>query len=130
MTWAWRGHGHAWAHALQRACHEALARIRRCEQRVRDAGKEGALRVPGNESAPRGTLLLAPAWLFAHFPYGSFFGAFQTCHEGHWGWAGRSAVERRLCMPAHRVPVVMVGSMAHADARRADAHAWPDGASP
>ena len=77
-------------------------------QASRDGGSEGRLLVPGNASAATGRLLIAPAWLFAHFPYGHFFDAFRQCHASSWRWPPRSATERRLCMPEHRVPTVMV----------------------
>lgn len=35
------------------------------------------LRVPQNSSAPSSRLLLAPEWLFSHFPWGAFFPSFQ-----------------------------------------------------
>ncbi|EOD31303.1 hypothetical protein EMIHUDRAFT_442280, partial [Emiliania huxleyi CCMP1516] len=44
------------------------------------------LRVPGNASAPAASLLLAPEWLFSHFPYGIFFPAYRVCHAASWGW--------------------------------------------
>jgi len=66
------------------------------------------LRVPGNASAPAASLLLAPEWLFSHFPYGIFFPAYRVCHAASWGWASLSALEQRLCMPGFRVPTVMV----------------------
>jgi len=69
------------------------------------------LTVPHNASAPPAKLLLAPEWLFSHFPYGAFFPSFQQCHaDTNWptGSAARSALEQRLCMPTFRVPVVMV----------------------
>ena len=53
-------------------------------------------------------LLLAPEWLFSHFPYGAFFPSFQQCHADRWKWAEASKLEQRLCMPTFRVPVVMV----------------------
>ncbi|EOD41008.1 hypothetical protein EMIHUDRAFT_439439, partial [Emiliania huxleyi CCMP1516] len=66
------------------------------------------LRVPGNASAPAASLLLAPEWLFSHFPYGIFFPAYRVCHAASWGWEGLSPLEQRLCMPGFRVPTVMV----------------------
>ena len=66
------------------------------------------LRVPGNASAPHASLLLAPDWLFSHFPYGAFFPSYVQCHADSWRWAEASAIEQRLCMPKFRVPVVMV----------------------
>jgi len=66
------------------------------------------LRVPGNASAPAASLLLAPEWLFSHFPYGIFFPAYRVCHAASWGWASLSPLEQRLCMPGFRVPTVMV----------------------
>ena len=41
-------------------------------------GTVGTLRVPGNASAPAASLLLAPSWLFAHFPYGDFFSQYSV----------------------------------------------------
>lgn len=79
-----------------------------CDQRTTDGGNDGDLLVPGNSSARTGTISLAPPWLFAHFPYGHFFDAFRQCHASSWAWAGRSYTEKRLCMPEHRVPTVMV----------------------
>ena len=67
-----------------------------------------SLSVPRNASARRSKLLLAPEWLFSHFPYGAFFPSFRECHADKWAYAERSALEQRLCMPAFRVPVVMV----------------------
>jgi hypothetical protein len=66
------------------------------------------LTVPRNASAQRKKLLLAPEWLFTHFPYGAFFPSFRECHADSWGYAARTALEQRLCMPTFRVPVVMV----------------------
>tara|TARA_B110001452_G_scaffold69373_1_gene55961 strand:+ start:954 stop:3251 length:2298 start_codon:yes stop_codon:yes gene_type:complete len=66
------------------------------------------LRVPGNGSAPSASLLLAPEWLFSHFPYGAFFPSYMQCHADSWQWPDASALEQRLCMPRWRVPVVMV----------------------
>ena len=66
------------------------------------------LRVPDAPAAARSSLLLAPEWLFSHFPYGAFFPSFRDCHADSWGYAQRTALEQRLCMPAFRVPVVMV----------------------
>ncbi len=66
------------------------------------------LAVPRNASAARGKLLLAPEWLFSHFPYGAFFPSFRQCHADEWRWPTASALEQRLCMPTFRVPVVMV----------------------
>ena len=59
-------------------------------------------------SAKSSKLLLAPEWLFSHFPYGDFFPSFRECHADHWGYATRTPLEQRLCMPTFRVPVVMV----------------------
>jgi hypothetical protein len=80
-----------------------------CDGRGEPA-REGTLRVPGNASAPTRRLALGPSWLFSHFPYGSFFDSFRRCHADSWlnGWKAASAVERRLCMPGHRVPAIMV----------------------
>ena len=66
------------------------------------------LRVPGNASAAHARLLLAPDWLFSHFPYGAFFPSYVQCHADSWRWPEASAIEQRLCMPRFRVPVVMV----------------------
>ena len=66
------------------------------------------LAVPANASAPKRQLLLAPEWLFSHFPYGDFFPSWRECHAESWGYAARSALEQRLCNPDFRVPVVMV----------------------
>ena len=66
------------------------------------------LAVPHNATARRAQLLLAPEWLFSHFPYGAFFPSFRDCHSDTWGYPGLSALEQRLCMPSFRVPVVMV----------------------
>ena len=66
------------------------------------------LRVPGNASAAHARLLLAPDWLFSHFPYGAFFPSYVQCHADSWRWPEASALEQRLCMPRFRVPVVMV----------------------
>jgi hypothetical protein len=66
------------------------------------------LAVPRNASAPRSRLLLAPEWLFSHFPYGAFFPSFRECHADSWRYAARTPLEQRLCMPSFRVPVVMV----------------------
>ena len=79
-----------------------------CEKRGWEAAKVGTLRVPGNESAPTARLALAPPWLFSHFPYGTFFDAFRKCHDSWWSWSKASTVERRLCVPEHRVPTIMV----------------------
>ena len=66
------------------------------------------LAVPHNATASPSKLLLAPEWLFSHFPYGAFFPSFRECHaDSNWR-DGRTAVEQRLCMPKFRVPVVMV----------------------
>ena len=67
-----------------------------------------SLSVPQNATAARSKLLLAPEWLFSHFPYGAFFPSFRECHSDRWQYATRSTVEQRLCMPTFRVPVVMV----------------------
>lgn len=66
------------------------------------------LAVPHNASARRSKLLLAPEWLFSHFPYGAFFPSFRECHADSWLYTTRTALEQRLCMPSFRVPVVMV----------------------
>ena len=66
------------------------------------------LRVPGNASAAHASLLLAPEWLFSHFPYGAFFPSYVQCHADSWKWPDATALEQRLCMPNFRVPVVMV----------------------
>jgi len=66
------------------------------------------LKVPDNRTAAHTELLLAPEWLFSHFPYGAFFPSFKQCHADSWGWPQASALEQRLCMPKFRVPVVMV----------------------
>ena len=57
------------------------------------------LRVPGNASAAHARLLLAPDWLFSHFPYGAFFPSYVQCHADSWRWPEASAIEQRLCMP-------------------------------
>ena len=79
-----------------------------CQRRGWASAREGLLQVPGNASAPQSKLALAPAWLFSHFPYGSFFDDFRRCHDSGWNWAAASVTERRLCMPEHRVPAFMV----------------------
>lgn len=66
------------------------------------------LRVPGNATAAPSSMLLAPEWLFSHFPYGVFFPSFQKCHADSWRWKELSALEQRLCSPGFRVPTVMV----------------------
>jgi len=79
-----------------------------CQMSSYEGGSEGVLLVPGNASATSGRVVLAPAWLFAHFPYGHFFDAFKQCHATSWDWLQRTPTERRLCMPEHRVPTIMV----------------------
>ena len=79
-----------------------------CARNNWEPARVGTLRVPGNGSAASARIALAPAWLFSHFPYGSFFDEFRRCHDGSWDWAKASAVELRLCMPEHRVPSIMV----------------------
>ena len=79
-----------------------------CKKSGWEAAREGVLQVPGNASAPTQMLALAPAWLFSHFPYGSFFDEFRSCHDAWWSWSKASVTERRLCMPEYRVPAIMV----------------------
>jgi hypothetical protein len=90
--------------------YEALVHL--CKMSLWERVSAVPLAVPGNASAPRGAMLLAPEWLFSHFPYGAFFPSFRQCHADSWGWkkarGGPSALEQRLCMPTFRVPVVMV----------------------
>ena len=69
--------------------HSPLVHI--CD-RSWEAGREGTLHVPvppANRTGPsrhaEGSLLLAPPWLFSHFPYGSFFDSFRSCHASSWG---------------------------------------------
>ena len=62
----------------------------------------------GTSQRPPAKLLLAPEWLFSHFPYGAFFPSFRDCHADKWNFGKLSALEQRLCMPTFRVPVVMV----------------------
>ena len=50
----------------------------------RKLGSRGVLRVPGNASAASTSLLVPPQWMFAHFPYGYFFGAMRRCHSSAW----------------------------------------------
>ena len=66
------------------------------------------LTVPNNSSAAHKQLLLAPEWLFSHFPYGAFFPSFRECHADSWGYTSLTKLEQRLCMPSFRVPVIMV----------------------
>ena len=66
------------------------------------------LSVPGNATAAHSSLLLAPEWLFSHFPYGVFFPSFRKCHADSWKWKELSKLEQRLCSPGFRVPTVMV----------------------
>ena len=74
----------------------------------RQLGSSGVLRVPGNASAASTSLLVPPQWMFAHFPYGDFFGAMRRCHSSDWSWHRMSALERGLCAPEHRVPCLMM----------------------
>ena len=93
--------------ALQpRREYEPLVHL--CKPNLWVGVQDAELSVPANRTAPRSKLLLAPEWLFSHFPYGAFFPSFRECHAERWGFAGRSALEQRLCMPTFRVPVVMV----------------------
>lgn len=75
-----------------------------CRRSEWDGARAGLLRVPGNASAPAGSVYLAPQGLFSHFPYGSFFPAARHCRAASWEWEQRSPVERRMCAPHHRVP--------------------------
>lgn len=70
--------------------------------------RSAPLRVPGNATAAPASLLLAPDWLFSHFPYGVFFPSFRKCHADSWRWKELSVLEQRLCSPGFRVPTVMV----------------------
>ena len=128
--------------------HQPLLHL--CRGEHVEPGQAGVLRVPGNASAPGRKLLIAPQWLFAHFPYGGFFGAFKQCHAASWGWGGagralasrgrgaptrgHSPVERRLCMPEGRVPTIsmhMAGLRQEAWGRRTLIRAlgvWDDAA--
>lgn len=146
---------HRWQRRLNEGGSVAMARrmLRRRQAESRyeplvhicdrswDAGREGSLHVPlppANRTArhrhPDGSLLLAPSWLFSHFPYGSFFDSFRSCHAASWGWSALTPTERRLCFPHHRVPAIMVhmaGLRQEAWGRRAMMRAlgvWQDGA--
>mmetsp|Transcript_3407 Transcript_3407/g.9013 ORF Transcript_3407/g.9013 Transcript_3407/m.9013 type:complete len:380 (+) Transcript_3407:80-1219(+) len=79
-----------------------------CKMQLYGSVQTAQLRVPQNRTAAPSTLLLAPEWLFSHFPYGAFFPSFRQCHADSWGWPAASTLEQRLCMPGFRVPVVMV----------------------
>jgi len=79
-----------------------------CKMSLWDRVQYAPLRVPGNASAPSARLLLAPNWLFSHFPYGAFFPSFKQCHADSWRWREAAPTEQRLCMPKFRVPTVMV----------------------
>jgi len=79
-----------------------------CKMDLWQSVKVAPLRVPGNASAAPSSLLLAPEWLFSHFPYGVFFPSFRKCHADSWRWAELTPLEQRLCAPGFRVPTVMV----------------------
>ena len=112
----------AWVHATQQGdvgpARRALTSLRPehkydpivhlCKMDLFRQASVAPLRVPGNATAKRAELLLAPEWLFSHFPYGAFFPSFQQCHADRWKWAEASKLEQRLCMPRFRVPVIMV----------------------
>ena len=51
------------------------------------------LAVPHNATARRAQLLLAPEWLFSHFPYGAFFPSFRQCHADEWQWPKASTLQ-------------------------------------
>ena len=98
---------------MRRAPPLARPEARRLAQLCRadaatELGSTGTLHVPGNASASAASLLVPPQWMFAHFPYGDFFGSMRRCHDGGWAWGAMSALERRLCAPEHKVPVVMM----------------------
>ena len=89
-----------------RAADEALTHL--CSAREWVGASSGELRVPGDASAGRTSVYLAPQALFAHFPYGSFFPARRQCHGSAWAWGSYSADERRMCAPEYRVPALLV----------------------
>ncbi len=52
-----------------------------CKMRLWGPVKVANLRVPANGSAGVAPLLLAPEWLFSHFPYGAFFPSFKQATD-------------------------------------------------
>lgn len=88
--------------------HEYDSVVHLCKMSIYGACQVVPLSVPGNATARKTKMLLAPEWLFSHFPYGAFFPSFRECHADSWRWEKASALEQRLCMPTFRVPVVMV----------------------
>ena len=93
-------------HVSPESKYKGLVHI--CEMSRWARSQWGTLSVPHNQSVRSSQFLIAPQWLFAHFPYGDFFPALQRCHAPHWHWKQMGPVERRLCTPEHRIASLMV----------------------